>query len=59
VKETVKDAWEAIRSIRVGTDKVKETNTERLHQDFDNISFKSGESVEEFAMRISSLPYQL
>jgi hypothetical protein len=59
VKETVKDAWEAICSIWVGTDKVKEANTERLRQEFDDISFKSGECVEEFAMRISSLANQL
>jgi hypothetical protein len=30
VKETVKDAWEAILSIWVGADKVKEVNAERL-----------------------------
>jgi hypothetical protein len=59
VKETVKDAWEAIRSIRVGTDKVKEANAERLHQDFDDISFKSGVPIEEFAIHISSLLNQL
>jgi hypothetical protein len=30
VKETVKDAWEAILSIWVGADKVKEVNAERF-----------------------------
>jgi uncharacterized membrane protein YgcG len=59
VKEMVKDAWEAIRNIQVGANKVKEVNVERLHQEFDGISFKSGECVEEFAMHISSLANQL
>jgi uncharacterized membrane protein YgcG len=59
VKETMKEAWEAIRSIRVGADKVKEANAEKLRREFDDIGFKSGECVEEFAMRISSLANQL
>jgi hypothetical protein len=54
-----KDAWEAIRSTRVGVDKVKWVNAERLHWVLDDISFKSGECVEEFAMHISSLVNQL
>jgi hypothetical protein len=59
VKETTKEAWEAIRSIRVGANKVKEANAKKLRREFDDIVFKSGECVEEFAMRISSLANQL
>jgi hypothetical protein len=59
VKETMKEAWEAIRSIRVDADKVKEANAEKLQWEFDDIAFKSGECVEEFAMQISSLANQL
>jgi hypothetical protein len=59
VKETAKEAWEAIHSIRVGANKVKEVNAEKLRREFDDIVFKSGECVEEFAMRISSLANQL
>jgi hypothetical protein len=59
VKESAKAAWEAIRSMWVGADKVKEANAEKLHREFDDITFKSGECVEEFAMRISTLANQL
>jgi hypothetical protein len=55
VKELAKEAWEAISSMRVGADKMKEVNAEKLWQEFEDITFKSGECVEEFAMRISSL----
>jgi hypothetical protein len=55
VKETTKEAWEAIRSIQVSTDRVKEVNAEKLWREFDDITFKLGECMEEFAMRISSL----
>jgi hypothetical protein len=52
VKVSAKEAWEAIQSIWVGIDKVKEANVEKLRCEFDDISFKSGECVEEFAQRI-------
>jgi hypothetical protein len=52
VKETAKEVWETIGSIQVSADKVKETNTEKLQWEFDDITFKSGECVEVFAMRI-------
>jgi hypothetical protein len=59
VKETMKEEWEAIHSIWVGIDKVKEAKAEKLHREFDDISFKSSECAEEFAMWISSLANQL
>jgi hypothetical protein len=55
VKESAKEAWEAIQSIRVGADKVKEANAEKLRREFDDILFKPSECVEEFAMRISTM----
>jgi hypothetical protein len=58
-KESTKEAWEAIQSIHVGADKVKEANAEKLHHEFDDISFKSGEYVKEFALCISGLANQL
>jgi hypothetical protein len=45
--------------MRVGADKVKEANAKRLRREFDDISFNSGECIEEFALRISGLANQL
>jgi hypothetical protein len=59
MKESVMEAWEAIWSIRVGADKVKEANAEKVHREFNDIAFKPGECVEEFALRISALANQL
>jgi hypothetical protein len=59
VKESVKEAWEAIQSIRVGADKVKEVNAEKLRQEFDDVLFKPGKCVEEFVMCISTMANQL
>jgi hypothetical protein len=41
-KETAREAWEVIRKIRVGADRVKEANAERLRQEFAEIKFKPG-----------------
>jgi hypothetical protein len=53
--KTVKDAWEAVKVMRLGADRVKEVNAQRLIQEFENITFKDGESVDQFGMRITNL----
>ena len=54
-KKTVKDAWEAVKLMRVGADRVKEVNAQRILKEFENIQFKEGESVDDFGMRIINL----
>jgi hypothetical protein len=54
-KSTVKEAWEAVKTMRVGADRVKEVNAQRLLKEFENIQFKEGESVDDFGMRITNL----
>jgi hypothetical protein len=46
--KTVKEAWEAVKVMRIGTDRVKEVNTHKLLQEFENIKFRDGESMEDF-----------
>jgi hypothetical protein len=58
-KEPVCEAWESIRKIRIGTDRVKEVNAERLQQKFAEIRFKPGEGVEDFCLRITTLANEL
>lgn len=58
-KKNVKEAWEAVKSMRVGAERVKEANAQRLLQEFENISFKEGETVDDFALRISGLAADL
>ena len=54
-KNTVKEAWEAVKTMRVGADRVKEVNAQKLLKEFENIQFKEGESVDDFGMRITNL----
>lgn len=54
-KQIVKEAWEAVMTMRIGADRVKDVNTQKLLKEFENIDFKEGETVEDFGMRITSL----
>jgi hypothetical protein len=58
-KKTVKEAWEAVRNMRIGSDHVKMANAQRLMMLFKNITFKEGEMVDEFGLRIESLAESL
>jgi hypothetical protein len=58
-KRTVKDAWAAVKSMRLGAGRVKEANAQRLLKEFENIAFCDGESVDDFAMRINALAADL
>ena len=54
-KKTVKEVWEVVKIMRIGADRVKEVNVQKLIREFENIEFKEGESVEDFGMRITNL----
>ena len=54
-KKSVKEAWEAVKKMRIGADRVKEVSAQKLLQEFENIEFKEGEGVEDFGMRITNL----
>ncbi|XBI98878.1 hypothetical protein VPH35_019063 [Triticum aestivum] len=58
-KASAKEAWGAIRTQRLGSNRVREANAQKLRADFENIAFKEGELVDDFAMRISSVASQL
>ena len=52
VKKTAKEAWEAVKSMRVGDDRVKAASVQRLWKEYENVVFRNGESVGDFAMHI-------
>jgi len=58
-KKSMKDAWEAIKSMRLGADRVKAVNAQKLLAEFESITFKQGEAIEDFAMRITKLKTNL
>ena len=59
VKATVKEAWEAVKTMRLGVECVQEAKAMVLRRQFETIQFKDGENLDDFGMRISSLVSQL
>ena len=58
-KKSVKEAWEAIKTMRLGADRVKEVDAQKLLAEFESIAFKLGEAIDDFAVRISKLASDL
>lgn len=54
-KKTAKEAWEGIKTMRLGADRVKEVNAQKLLAEFESITFKAGETIDDFAIRITKL----
>jgi hypothetical protein len=44
-RKTIKEAWDAVMIMRVGADRVKEVNVQKLLKEFENIEFKELETV--------------
>jgi hypothetical protein len=59
VKETVQEAWEAIHLLRMGVNRAREATAQRLRKEFEQISFKDGEMLDAFGMRITTLANNL
>lgn len=55
VKTSAKEAWEAIKSMRIGSDEIRKTKAQRLRREFENIRFTDGEGVDDFTMRLTNL----
>ena len=54
-KSSAKEAWEAIAAMRVGSDRAKKATSQLLRQEYANLKFKDGETVEDFSLRLQML----
>ena len=59
VKRTVKEAWDAVKNLRIGDERARDASAQQLRREFGNLSFKEGESVNEFGIRITALATNL
>ena len=55
VKSSAKEAWEAIAAMRIGSDRAKKATTQLLKQEYTNLKFKDGKSVEDFSLSLQTL----
>jgi hypothetical protein len=54
-KRTVKDAWDAIAAARIGSNHARKTTLQALHKEWENLAFKPGEGVDDFALRLNTM----
>jgi hypothetical protein len=54
-KETAKEAWDMITTMRVGDDHVKKVTVQQLRWKFDLATFDDGETVEDYALLLSGM----
>jgi hypothetical protein len=58
-KSSAKEAWMAVRIMRLGDERVREANAQKLLGAFENVKFRDGETIDEFAMRLNTLASKL
>ena len=58
-KETAKEAWETIKTLRIGVERVRESKAQTLRLQYEEIRFKAGEQVDDFALRLQGLVNEL
>jgi hypothetical protein len=54
-KRNAKEAWDAIATTRIGSDRARKTTLHALRKEWENLTFKSGEVVDDFALRLNTL----
>ena len=54
-KGLAKAAWETLQTMHVGVECVKEAKVQTLRSEFEAIPMKDGESIEDFAMKLTTI----
>jgi hypothetical protein len=58
-KATAKEAWDSLKKMHLRVDRVRQAKANTLRREFDALRFKDGESVDDFAIRITDVASQL
>lgn len=54
-KKTVKEAWEAIKTMCLGADRVKKVRVQTLKAEFESMCMKETKHIDDFCMKLNSL----
>ena len=55
VKEFAKEAWESIRVMKIGDDRIRKTSAQRLRHQYEELALRDGEGVEDFALHLTGI----
>lgn len=58
-KSSAQEAWEAIKTMRIGDERIRKSTAQNLRAEYEQISFLDGESVEEFSLRLTNIVQRL
>jgi hypothetical protein len=58
-KRTAKEAWDAIAAARISSDRDRKTTLQALRKEWENLAFKLGEDVDDFALRLNTLQQKM
>jgi hypothetical protein len=58
-KRTAKEAWDAIAATRIDSDRAHKTMLQALRKEWENLIFKPGEDVDDFALRLNTLQQKM
>jgi hypothetical protein len=58
-KRIDKEAWDVIAAARIGSDRARKTTLQALRKEWENLAFKLGEDVDDFALRLNTLQQKM
>jgi hypothetical protein len=58
-KASAKEAWDSIAAACIGVDRICRATLQRLRKEWENLAFRPGEQIEDFAPRLSTLKQQM
>jgi hypothetical protein len=53
-KDSAKEAWDAVKTMRMGCERVREAKAQTRRREWDDMRFQPGESIEEFSIRLTN-----
>ncbi|GJX69130.1 ribonuclease H-like domain, reverse transcriptase, RNA-dependent DNA polymerase [Tanacetum coccineum] len=54
-KQTAKDAWETLKTMFMGAERVKTAKVQTLKAEFETLSMKDTEIIDDFAMKVNNI----
>lgn len=58
-KESAKEAWEAIKTLRIGNDHVRKATAQNLYTEYESIALRDDEPIEDFALHLTGIVQRL
>lgn len=58
-KETAREAWVAIKTLRIGDDQVQKVTAQNIWTEYEAIALHDGEPIEDFTLRLMGIVQRL